>query len=373
MSTIKGWCPDLFAPMRSGDGLLIRIKPRFGTLAAGAARLLADQALAGGNGAIDVTNRANLQLRGFSDQTAERVQSVMVAQGLASADASVERRRNILVQPLADAETLAVAAGLEAALAGAHDLDRLPGKFGFAVDGGGRLSVSGLGGDVTLRRGQTGWRVTGQSGTARCAADRTATVALDQARSAAGRRAARTDGGAPGVIGDLGGGAFGVGVPPGTLDAALLRRLADLADLHGDGLLRITPWRAILLAGLTAASMETVAAALAGALTDPGDPRLRTACCIGAPGCAQASVPAPRDAARLASLVPAGLLLHVSGCDKGCGHPGAAALTLVGRAGRYGLVRNGRAGDRPEQDGLTLDAVADLLHVARSQDEGRAA
>jgi precorrin-3B synthase len=56
--------------------------------------------------------------------------------------------------------------------------------------------------------------------------------------------------------------------------------------------------------------------------------------------------------------------LHVSGCAKGCAHAQAAAVTLVGREGRYDLVLDGRAGDRPILAGLDakeLEAVLEKL------------
>ena len=37
----RGWCPSLFAPMQSGDGLLLRVKPRLGVIPAPEARALA--------------------------------------------------------------------------------------------------------------------------------------------------------------------------------------------------------------------------------------------------------------------------------------------------------------------------------------------
>jgi precorrin-3B synthase len=80
-------------------------------------------------------------------------------------------------------------------------------------------------------------------------------------------------------------------------------------------------------------------------------------------------VPARADAARIAALGLSGTL-HVSGCAKGCAHPAAADVTLVGGSGRYSIVRNGRAGDVPWQTGLTIAAVAKALS-ARPQ--GKAA
>ena len=57
--------------------------------------------------------------------------------------------------------------------------------------------------------------------------------------------------------------------------------------------------------------------------------------------------------------------LHVSGCSKSCAHRGAASLTLVGRDGRYDLIRNGRAAGQPSLSGLTIDQIEALLQSAK--------
>ena len=59
--------------------------------------------------------------------------------------------------------------------------------------------------------------------------------------------------------------------------------------------------------------------------------------------------------------------LHVSGCSKSCAHRGAASLTLVGRDGRYDLIRNGSAAERPSLTGLTIDQIEALLQSAKGQ------
>ena len=128
-----------------------------------------------------------------------------------------------------------------------------------------------------------------------------------------------------------------VHLPFGQTDAATLAHLASLTPE-----LRTTPWRAFLspvaISGF--AEPSTVVA------------------CPGAPACASASVPARADAARLQALGLADL--HVSGCAKGCAHA-RPARTLVGRDGRYDLVRHGRASDPPDLAGLTLDQAAAAL------------
>lgn len=99
-------------------------------------------------------------------------------------------------------------------------------------------------------------------------------------------------------------------------------------------------------------------------ILDAADPRLRAAACSGAPACRRAARPVQQDAARLAPLLragPGGIALHVSGCAKGCAHPGPAALTLVARDGGYDLVRGGAAADPPARRGLSVEAVAAML------------
>ena len=41
MSRRRGWCPSLYDPMATGDGLLVRVKPPGARLSAAAARALA--------------------------------------------------------------------------------------------------------------------------------------------------------------------------------------------------------------------------------------------------------------------------------------------------------------------------------------------
>ena len=135
-----------------------------------------------------------------------------------------------------------------------------------------------------------------------------------------------------------------VGVPFGSTDADTLTGL--MAET-GAAALRVTPWRMLFLEGAQPAEVPGILTAWS--------PVLDVAACPGAPLCEQASV-ATRDLARDLSDIVKGPL-HVSGCAKGCARPSAAALTLVGRDGRFDLVRAGRAGDTPVQTGLTAAEV----------------
>jgi precorrin-3B synthase len=84
-----------------------------------------------------------------------------------------------------------------------------------------------------------------------------------------------------------------------------------------------------------------------GLVTHASDPLLRVVACTGAPACPEARAETRALAAALAPHLPAGERLHVSGCAKGCAHPGPAAITLVGTADGFDVVRNGSPRDIP--------------------------
>jgi precorrin-3B synthase len=90
-----------------------------------------------------------------------------------------------------------------------------------------------------------------------------------------------------------------------------------------------------------------------GLLTRADDPMLRVIACTGAPGCPEAHAETRTLAASLAPHLPENATLHVSGCAKGCAHPGPAAITLVGTADGYDLVRHGSPRDVRAMRGLT--------------------
>ena len=142
----------------------------------------------------------------------------------------------------------------------------------------------------------------------------------------------------------------------GQLRAEQLAALADLAEQQGDGTLRLTPWRALLLPGVE----DAAPAASLGLILAPEDPRLRIAACTGAPGCGSAFIDTRAAAAQVAAVGLPGLL-HLSGCAKGCAHPGTAPATLVGGPDGYAIIRDGRAGDRPAAAGLTLEQALAVL------------
>lgn len=367
---IKGWCPSAHRPMQSGDGLIVRIRPRGGRLSAAQARAIADLAARHGNGLIDLTGRANLQLRGVRVKSHEPLLAELAGLGLVDPDADVEAQRNILVTPFwrEGDDTRAIAAELEHAL-GECRLD-LPAKFGFAVDCGPERALARAPADIRFERGADGRvivRADGASYGRSVAKAGAITLAVELASwflasggasDGRGRMSAHLGQGArppdaiagcvppagtlprpsPGVCAP---GAL-VGFVFGQMQSAALKFLAE----RGAGL-RMTPWRMILVEGLRDMPQHD------GLITRADDPFLRVIACTGAPGCERAHAETREFARTLAPSVPADARLHVSGCVKGCAHPGPSTITLVATTDGFDLVRDGSARDAPVLRGLT--------------------
>ena len=94
----KGWCPSALRPMKSGDGLLVRIKPNFGQLNSKQLLVLADCLDDFGNGLLDITSRTNLQIRGVKEQNYSNLILKLQAEGLLGKSEKLDRL-NVIVPP----------------------------------------------------------------------------------------------------------------------------------------------------------------------------------------------------------------------------------------------------------------------------------
>ncbi len=368
---VYGWCPGALRPMRSGDGLVVRVRAPLGRLTGEQAQGVADLAQQFGNGLIDLSARANLQLRGVRDDSHAPLIDGLRALGLIDRDVAAETRRNLIVAPFWSAEddTHAIARDLTALLA-APDAPDLPSKFGFAVDCGAVPVLTGASADIRIERGQGGLilRADGAATGLPVTRATAAAQAVDLARwfvtnggiggDGRGRMAAlirrsglptahdnaKAPGLAPPTPGPVAAGLL-TGVEFGQMQASALSLFAQAPGL------RLTPWRMILVEGADAQIHHPAL------ITDPADPRLKVSVCSGAPACVQALSDTRNTARQLAPRATGPL--HISGCAKGCAHPAPCATTLTARApGRFDLIRKGRAGDTPVQRDLSL---TDLL------------
>ena len=355
----RGWCPGVYAPMASGDGLLVRVTPPGGRMDPAQIAVLAEAAQRFGNGIVGLTGRGNWQIRGLRPGTVAPFAQAMVAAGLALPDPRQERRRRVIAAPPADD---ALVTTIETALLDTPALDALPAKVAVLVGSAGQADVIVRAGGIGIA-GATSWAPFGGAedvvalldGFMRLGADSRMAALVRRVGAAAVYAAAglQADQAVPpprhpriGIDGED----VLAALPFGLVDATTLRALADIA-----GVRTVPAPRALLIEN--AASRSAALAAL-GLITDAADPRLDVAVCAGL-RCARATVDAVAAARECAAR---GIAAHVSGCRRGCAHPGPSALTLVGRGGQWDVIRNGRAGDVPVATGLTFPAARDLAH-----------
>ncbi|CUA88994.1 Sulfite reductase, beta subunit (hemoprotein) [Chelatococcus sambhunathii] len=397
----RGWCPGIARPMATGDGLLVRIHPRHGSLTAAQLGGLADLAERYGNGIADVTSRGNLQLRGVAEDDHGALSDALAGLGFIDDLPATGPQRIVFLDPLAGLDGLRdlrpLADAIEAALRPLRA--KLPGKFCIAlghegtapavaadlevaVDADGNAVVrlrdvwppeadapyspptcgEGLGVGVTTKEGGClpGWppplpNPPPQGGREQAAGlpVRIAALVSEFLANNPGKRSPRQRSDVPAnYLGLLPAGEQPIlAVAPafGRLAAADMRRLAGWAGRHGAGELRLTPSRAVLIPHLDRGAADGLMreARAAGFIVDADDPRALLVACPGRPACRSAFAPAQADALRLAGA--AGLLgaVHVSGCAKGCARQAPAPLTLVAQAGGYGVVLDGTVRDAP--------------------------
>jgi len=341
--------------MATGDGLLLRAPA--GDWNPAVALAIAGAAARHGNGVVEVTARGNLQLRGLCPDTAADCAEALIALGIVDAPA-------VMVGPLAgrDPAEIADPRGIAEKIA-ARWPEGLAAKTSVVVDGGGALHLDAVAADLRLVAVSGGHWLLGLGGRepvrwlARLPTMDAADAALDWLERLGPRRAreVEAEGRAPAPaprppadpIGWHAAGALGVAGAFGALDAEALAALAEAVPSQAR--LRPAPGRAWLVLGLDQAEAFALRdrAARLGLVTDPADPRRRIIACPGRPACAGAEAETRVLAAALAALPDLPGMVHVSGCAKGCAHPGPAAITLVGRDGGFGLVRAGGPRDLP--------------------------
>ena len=91
---IRGWCPTAHHPMATGDGLLVRVRPWLGRISLAQTLELIRLAERYGNGRLDLTNRANWQVRGVSSEGHPSLLAGLIEAGLVAPDPELEARRS---------------------------------------------------------------------------------------------------------------------------------------------------------------------------------------------------------------------------------------------------------------------------------------
>ncbi len=413
----RGWCPSLARPMPTGDGLLARVHPPLGILTLAQASAVAQGARLFGNGHLDLTARANIQIRGVTEATRAALSDLLAAAGLGDARADGGPQRLTLTSPLAghDRDALIdVPAAARAIEVAGRAIPGLPAKTLVAIAdrpgvvlpeadccltarGPGVVAITlGAGPDRRdLFSGTEGeapgligvllgaFARTGRRRMRDLTADELAAVleavpVSEPARIALPFRershgvASRPLPFAPaaGLQAKPDLQILAIEAPFGRCTADGLDRVVAAAGMLGTDTIRLSPTRGMVLLAAPGAPAAAALADLATAfVVAHDDPRRHVDACTGAPGCASGSTPTLVDAVRVSELfrplAARGGVAHVSGCAKGCARPGPADLTLIARAGLYGAVIGGAPGDEPGIH-LPIEAVLDRLGRAKT-------
>jgi precorrin-3B synthase len=401
-------CPGLSAPMPTGDGLLTRFTP-IGTIALTAFKRLCAAARTYGNGIVEVTARGSIQIRGLSATSARKFADEIATLEIAAQDGVpilCNPLSGIDAEEIFDMTPLAFE--LRRILAQRSGAPMLDAKVSVATDGGAKLNLAHVSADIRLTAqsvngatflrvavggddasaidlglvapedgAEAAWRLLGllaKRGHHARARDMIAAKGADTFREALSASPALRWEPAPAdavqsnpdrkelcrdapviALHQLRNGSLarGIGLTFGHADAGALERLADVAATAGACGLRAAPDRTLLAIGLTSqgAADFVAAAEQLGFVTRADDPRRQVLACAGAPLCASAYLAtramAPQIAAAAAPYLAGDLTVHISGCAKGCAHPTASVLTIVGASGLCTLVANGSARDAP--------------------------
>jgi precorrin-3B synthase len=361
-------CPGVLALHEAADGWLARVRVPGGRLSAQALLALAALSEELGNGLVDLTSRANLQLRGLDAGAGPLLAPRLEAVGLLPS-AAHDRVRNVLASPIAGRAPDAlddvddVVRQLDERVMQSHRLRELPGRFCFLVDdgtgagrevapditlvarGGGRFGVSldsrpiELDADadtaVTVAvaaaeafvalRGDA-WRLSETpGGPARVAA----LLGLGLAHV---RRATRTRNFGPGVIEQRDGRvALTALAPLGQLWPSLLRALAAAGDD-----VRLSARRTVTLVDLAPDELDRTRDALAAAelVLDGDSGWVGLTACAGTAGCPRAladvrAAATRRAAVRAATDPPE----HWAACERRCGEVQGTPVTVAVRDG----------------------------------------
>lgn len=367
-------CPGALQTHAAADGALARVRVPGGALTVAQLRALSAAARELGDGALELTSRGNVQLRGVRAGAEGELGDRLADAGLLPS-ATHETARNVLASVLSGragglVDVRGWVSGFDAGMCADPALADLPGRFLAAFDDG-RGDVAGLGADVgliALDAGTVALLLGGTDSGLRCSQDGAVGLALaatgaflderaaqggtawrvteladGPARIAAALGGTRVDplpvptppvtGPAGAVRQDDGRTALVAVVPLGRLTGGQAELLAETAMSD----LQLTPWRSVVAPDLADAGAAAQLSA-AGLVLDADSPWLRVTACAGRPGCAKSLADVRGDVVRAvtAGTLPAdGVRQHWVGCERRCGRPSGEVVDVVATPAGY--------------------------------------
>jgi precorrin-3B synthase len=410
------FCPGVVHAVQAKDGLLIRIRVPGGLIEANQLRAVADLSHSFADGTIEITSRANLQLRAIRNQDISHIVEGISSAGLLPSPQH-DRVRNIVTSPVAglggeelkDPRPLILE--LDRRLRADTVFVNLHPKFSFAIHGGPRrfsrdhddisleavdlnsashfhLSIGGISSGFVVKRADA----------VDCtleAAKMCIRLAKESSLPVRGKAVGTIQGAMKRIFDALSHlltpspvspssclvneALIGIypttqndrvsiipSVPLGRLTAGQAIYLAASAN-EWEGDLRLAPWRGVVLGSIPKSAADKIVGELRaiGLSCEGRDGFQGIAACAGITGCDASLADVRGDAASLARrllghVVPSGWTVNLSGCDKQCARRHGATAELVAGPLGYTLNIEGRRVASDCSREFALDAVAAL-------------
>ena len=424
-------CPGVYKLAEMRDGLLARVRIVGGTLRTKDLHNLADAATTFGNGKIDITNRANLQVRGISNQGHKKFVNYLQKLKLIPDNPIHDRLRNITIDPLSgladeDVDCRPLAKTLDVAIATVlnedNKLESLSPKFSVVLDGGGPSNIAAVPHDICLIAQGIYFRLK------ICGNDTQLAVIKENAVGAIlnlmqSLKYIATDNGikdtglrlkiiqkeigidrltnlikdtvpefsdhgfraetsslenlnpSTGALQIKGETSYAVTLSARTnrIEAHQLKGLAELTERFGKGLLRLTPWQAIIVEGIKEEDIAEVwqLSEALGFLTQPHEQNLRIITCAGSEGCPKGQFETHATAIALREALVSKATrkpttVHLSACEKGCASRQIADYLYMQRQSEIGASLYRGAEPRTAKNGTHSSTEKLVLELEKN-------
>ncbi len=370
----KGWCPSALMPMMSGDGLLVRIKPAFSRLTSHQAQIIALLSKRHGNGFMDITNRANLQIRGLKQSDYPLMLKDLQDSGIVETHEARDGL-NLILAPFTDSQSVGWRCA-EALYNAASAFPALPSKFGFAIDCGATRYLQHASCDIRVEIDESGQLLIRLDGCKQGYVTSEETFQSDilqalhwfvssQNKKRSYNRmhhlvaysdvpdifttttpCKNTKSLYPGCEEDW----HVIAVPFGQITAD---QLLEIADQTQEIIFSIN--RCLVIDKTAALGKQFI--------TLKDDLRYHVTACAGMPACTSASIITKQLASKIceSQVILAGKSYHISGCSKGCAMPSNSDICIIGERGSYNMLENGCAWDKPSYTSLSESTLMDAL------------
>jgi precorrin-3B synthase len=410
------FCPGVLHAVQAKDGLLIRIRVPGGLIEANQLRTIADLSSGFADGTIEITSRANLQLRGIRTEDLGQIVDGISSAGLLPSQQH-DRVRNIVTSPIAGIDPgelidpRPLIRQFDQRLQADTAFVNLHPKFSFAIHGGPKrfvrdtddvsLDAVNLGAAPYLRfslGGVSSRFVVKPDDAVDCMLATTKMCielakeyslpvrvkavmaipgAMDRVLDALSHMLQPSPLSLPastvneplmGIYTTTQDGRVSIipSVPLGRLNPEQARYFADASN-EWAGDLRLAPWRGVVLGSIPKSAADNIVAQLRaiGLSCEGRDGFQGIAVCAGITGCDASLADVRDDAASLAQrflghTVPSGWTVNLSGCEKQCARRHGATAELVAGPLGYTLNIKGRRVASDCSREFALNAVAAL-------------